>query len=380
MKRLLFIAIAFFLAIYAFPQERIKMQKEGGVYRIPCTVNGLKLKFVFDTGASSVCISESVANMMLENEYLSPSDIVGTAQSIVADGRIVDHAKIKLKSLKIGSIEMNNVDAIVVFGQSAPLLLGQTCLSRLGKYSIEGDEFVFGTSKGIDYGLENTEKERQKLVNDAFDAYNNGDKITAAEKFEYIEKLGTLNLSAQIMWAECLEAAGKTTEAINKYLKYLGRYEMNGGDKLEIANAYFYLGRSYYTEKDYKNAIMYLKKSLTYEEPYRSITTAAIHLISTSYSNMGDGYNAVYEMDNFIKNYLKDMGINATDCWDKEYTDSYLGELYYYLGLFTIMNTQIDNDYYKYMILAAAWGYKEAISSCKEYNLKYSIKPSNYVY
>lgn len=369
-----------FFCLSAFSQERIKMQKEGGVYRIPCTINGLKLKFVFDTGASSICISESVANMMLENEYLSPSDIVGTAQSIVADGRIVDHAKIKLRSLKIGSIEMNNVDAIVVFGQSAPLLLGQTCLSRLGKYTIEGDEFVFGTSKGIDYGLENTEEERQKLIDDAFDAYLNGDKITAAEKFEYIEKLGTLNLSAQIMWAECLEAAGKTTEAINKYLKYLGRYEMNGGDKLEIANAYFYLGRSYYTEKDYKNAIMYLKKSLTYEEPYRSITTAAIHLISTSYSNMGDGYNAVYEMDNFIKNYLKDMGINATDCWDKEYTDSYLGELYYYLGLFTIMNTQIDNDYYKYMILAAAWGYKEAISSCKEYNLKYSIKPSNYVY
>jgi aspartyl protease family protein len=33
------------------------MQKDGGVYKVPCTVNGLKLEFIFDTGASVVSIS-----------------------------------------------------------------------------------------------------------------------------------------------------------------------------------------------------------------------------------------------------------------------------------------------------------------------------------
>lgn len=88
-------------AITLNAQTVINLEKDGGVYKIPCVVNGLKLKLIFDTGASSVCISESVAQMMLENDYLSYDDIKGTSQSQVADGRIVNNTRIMLKKSRL---------------------------------------------------------------------------------------------------------------------------------------------------------------------------------------------------------------------------------------------------------------------------------------
>jgi len=42
-------------------QTRIKMENEGGVYKIPSEVNGLRLKFIFDTGASYVTLPLATA-------------------------------------------------------------------------------------------------------------------------------------------------------------------------------------------------------------------------------------------------------------------------------------------------------------------------------
>lgn len=128
----------------AFSQNEILMEKDGGIYKIPCKVNGLRLKFIFDTGATDVCISESIALMMLENDYLSDSDIVGTSQAMVADGRIVDNTKIILKKIEIGNKTLNNVKAVVIHNQSAPLLLGQSAIEKLGKYTISGNKLIFG--------------------------------------------------------------------------------------------------------------------------------------------------------------------------------------------------------------------------------------------
>ncbi|MDO9154051.1 MAG: transposase [Paludibacter sp.] len=52
-------------SLLAIGQVRIKMQKEGGVYKIPCIVNGLKLNFIFDTGASILKHIDGVINAAL---------------------------------------------------------------------------------------------------------------------------------------------------------------------------------------------------------------------------------------------------------------------------------------------------------------------------
>ena len=62
-----FITLSFFFIylIGIYGQPVIQLEKDGGVFKVPCVVNGLKLKLIFDTGASNVCISQSVALMML---------------------------------------------------------------------------------------------------------------------------------------------------------------------------------------------------------------------------------------------------------------------------------------------------------------------------
>ena len=145
MKKFILI-FSLFLSLYTSAQERIQMQTWKGVYTIPCTVNGLKLRFVFDTGAAAVSISAIEATFMLKNEYLSEDDIIGTQEAILADGSISENVIINLKEIKIGSKTLKDVKALVSSSQEAPLLLGQSAISLLGKWQMSGDMLILGDS------------------------------------------------------------------------------------------------------------------------------------------------------------------------------------------------------------------------------------------
>lgn len=109
----------------------------GGTYEIPCSVNGLPLNMVFDTGASDVTISSVEANFMLKNGYLASSDIKGTDRYMTASGDILEGTVIKLKEVTVGDAVLKNIDASVVHSQKAPLLLGQSVLERFGTITVD---------------------------------------------------------------------------------------------------------------------------------------------------------------------------------------------------------------------------------------------------
>lgn len=109
----------------------------GGTYEIPCSVNGLPLNMVFDTGASDVTISSVEANFMLKNGYLASSDIKGTDRYMTASGDILEGTIIKLKEVTVGDAVLKNIDASVVHSQKAPLLLGQSVLERFGTITVD---------------------------------------------------------------------------------------------------------------------------------------------------------------------------------------------------------------------------------------------------
>jgi clan AA aspartic protease (TIGR02281 family) len=120
-----------------YPQEVIKMTSENGVYTMPCEVNGLRLKFIFDTGAGDVSISLTEANFMLKNDYLSKDDLKDSEYYQTANGELVEGTIIILREIKIGNRILNDVKASVVHTQNAPLLLGQSALSKIGKFSFD---------------------------------------------------------------------------------------------------------------------------------------------------------------------------------------------------------------------------------------------------
>lgn len=127
-------------------QTIINMEPYGGVYKVSGTVNGAKMKFIFDTGASTISISMSMAEYLYENDYITDSDFIGKGQSQTADGNIVDHLQINLRDVEIGGVHLNNVSAVVIQSQSAPLLFGQSAIQKLGKIELNGNRLIISNS------------------------------------------------------------------------------------------------------------------------------------------------------------------------------------------------------------------------------------------
>lgn len=118
--------------------SEVEMKKMySGTYEIPCSVNGLSLKMVFDTGASDVTISAVEANFMLKNGYLSEDDVKGKNRYMTASGDIHEGTILRLKEVQLGGTVLKNIEASVVHNQKAPLLLGQSVLEKFGTITID---------------------------------------------------------------------------------------------------------------------------------------------------------------------------------------------------------------------------------------------------
>ena len=154
MKKLFHFFILIAISVDMIAQERIPMTlEESGIYTIPCEVNGLKLKFVFDTGAADVHLSLVEAAFMLKNGYIDEDDFLGTGTYSMADGSISENAMVNLKTIKIGNTTIHNVQACVSSKIDASLLLGQSAIQKLGKYSIDGSYLLLYKSDSDNLGF-----------------------------------------------------------------------------------------------------------------------------------------------------------------------------------------------------------------------------------
>jgi aspartyl protease family protein len=115
----------------------LKMELENGVRYVWIEINNIKLRFIFDTGASTICISPAEATVLYRQGTLSREDILDVEYFQDATGKISEGTRINLRTVKIGEIILNNVEAIVIDNVDAPLLLGQSALKQFGKISID---------------------------------------------------------------------------------------------------------------------------------------------------------------------------------------------------------------------------------------------------
>lgn len=192
MKRILALLIIMVSIPSIYAQTVIQMVEDKGVYKIPCEINGLKVKMVFDTGAAAVSLSRSLAEMMLDNNYLSISDFIGKSKSITADGRIIDHTELILHSLKIGDITINDVIAVVINSQDTPLLLGQTAIQKLGTISIKGDKlYIKGNSDDSSGNSIKTHFEKWDAQHYIYSNYTYGFGWTLPKDYEWERVEGT---------------------------------------------------------------------------------------------------------------------------------------------------------------------------------------------
>jgi aspartyl protease family protein len=115
----------------------IKMYNDNGVYYVPCKINGMEMQFIFDTGASDISMSAAEAIVLYKHGKLNEDDFIGSQQYQIADGSIHEGMLVELKTVEIGNRKLTNVRASIVDYLDAPLLLGQSALSKFGKISID---------------------------------------------------------------------------------------------------------------------------------------------------------------------------------------------------------------------------------------------------
>ncbi|MES2546207.1 MAG: TIGR02281 family clan AA aspartic protease [Pseudomonadota bacterium] len=90
------------------------------------TINGASLKYVVDTGATSVSMNSGDAKFAKIDYEKGEKITVSTANGDV------NAYMVKLNTLKIGTIILNNIDTVVHEGGSPPyVLLGMSALNRV---------------------------------------------------------------------------------------------------------------------------------------------------------------------------------------------------------------------------------------------------------
>lgn len=117
-------------------EEKVVLKvAEGGHFFADAKVNGGSIKFMVDSGATMIEISATDARR-LGIDYLSAP----TGRANTADGsRIV--WKVKLDTVSIGGIALNNVDVTVLDGGLTMPLLGNSFLSRTSMQH-DGDTLI----------------------------------------------------------------------------------------------------------------------------------------------------------------------------------------------------------------------------------------------
>ncbi len=381
MKKQILLFLALIMSMMATAQVTIQMEKEGGVYKVPCTVNGVKMKFIFDTGAATVSMSQTMAQFLLDGDYLSENDIKGTGKSVLADGSIVNHATINLRDVEIGGMHIHNIDATVIEGQNAPLLLGQSAISELGRISIEGNKLIIhSTEKKLTQSQIDQLEEQANRYIDANSYAAAIDCLVRIDEAVGLSEYGLMDL------CYCYYQNRQEEQCIQMCKRWLGEYEVVGKE-MNKETVYDNIASSYhYGKKDYNNALVYYQKSLDVLESGRLNVVYKnnwiIHMKSVRKWSMANCY---YELENYhnsiefyksaIRLQCEYLNISLEKVKNGMVQDESLGlYLYDYAFCYYQLKNNIDGD--EIMKLAALCGNQTAIDFCRKYNMNYQTKSS----
>jgi len=108
-----------------------------GHYAVEALVDGKRIAFLIDTGASDVVLSPRDAELLgFDARNLRFSKTYRTANGLVQG------APVNLRQIVIGSIQLNDVSASVNKSEMGRSLLGMSFLNRLSGFEIKGNSLI----------------------------------------------------------------------------------------------------------------------------------------------------------------------------------------------------------------------------------------------
>lgn len=108
-----------------------------GHYHLTAQVNDVAVRFVIDTGASSIALGPRDA----ERVGIDLDNLAYIGEARTANGT-VETAPVRLDSLTIGDIQDENVPAMVLRADLEQSLMGMSYLSRFARVSIEANRLI----------------------------------------------------------------------------------------------------------------------------------------------------------------------------------------------------------------------------------------------
>jgi clan AA aspartic protease (TIGR02281 family) len=134
--------LALLLAYGTAHAESIPLIHEHGIFLVPVVINGeITLKFTIDSGASDVSVPADVVSTLQRTGTISNSDFLDSQSYELADGSRHVSRRFKIRSLRVGGLELHNVIASVAPAEGS-LLLGQSFLSRLKTWSMDNERHM----------------------------------------------------------------------------------------------------------------------------------------------------------------------------------------------------------------------------------------------
>lgn len=113
-----------------------------GLFYVSGTVNGTEVRFLVDTGANMVVLTDEDARRV----GVSPRN-GGTADSIETAGGRSSMDRVSLGHVSVGGRDVTNIDAAVMRKGLQISLLGQNLLSKLGPITMSGDEMTLSSPR-----------------------------------------------------------------------------------------------------------------------------------------------------------------------------------------------------------------------------------------
>jgi clan AA aspartic protease (TIGR02281 family) len=116
----------------------VALDRRDGVLAVPAIINqDFKVRFVVDGGASDVVVSETIVTFLRKGGTISDADFTGDQPYQLANGSILKSRTFVLRTLAVGNLVLENVQATV--GPHGAMILGQSFLQRFSSWSIDID-------------------------------------------------------------------------------------------------------------------------------------------------------------------------------------------------------------------------------------------------
>ena len=112
---------------------------DANMHLIDIDFNGVKGKFIFDTGASDIFMTPSLlSNIKSSGAKVESLNITGSKAEI-ANGDLIPIEYVRISNVKIGNFILNNLIVSVSFDDKSSLLFGKGVLNKFKNYSFSKD-------------------------------------------------------------------------------------------------------------------------------------------------------------------------------------------------------------------------------------------------